>query len=155
MNNKELIEKFYTAFSSGNAEEMISCYHEDVLFKDPAFGTLKGNDVFNMWRMLLSKKSNTTKITFTNITTEGNKGAVNWTAKYLYGNKNRKVVNNITANFTFKNGKIIKHIDTFNLWNWSRQALGFTGLLLGWTPFMKTKIQKTTRKKLDNFISKK
>ena len=37
-------------------------------------------------------------------------------------------------------GKIIKHTDIFDLWEWSKQALGVSGYLLGWSGFMKNKI---------------
>ena len=107
-----------------------------------------------MWEMLLSKKSSTTKISFSGIETSENKGNVNWVANYVYGKEKRKVTNKVSANFKFKDGKIIEHIDTFNVWLWSKQALGTIGFLLGWTPFMKHKIQKTTKKQLEDFITK-
>lgn len=154
MTNTELIEKFYTSFSNGNAEGMVSCYHADVVFQDPAFGTLKGQKANKMWEMLLSRRTDSTKITFENIQATSDHATAQWTAKYVYGDAKRKVINNVTANFKFKDGKIIEHIDTFNVWNWSKQALGFTGLLLGWTSFMKNKIQKTTNTQLTSYMSK-
>jgi hypothetical protein len=63
------------------------------------------------------------------------------------------VVNYITANFIFENGKIVKHADSFNFYNWSKQAFGITGLLLGWTPFLKNKVGKTAMKSLDDYMS--
>ncbi len=155
MDNNELIEKFYTSFSNGDAKGMIECYHENITFKDPAFGELKGEKAKKMWEMLLSKKNSTTQISFDNVETTKETGSVNWTAKYVYGEKNRKVINMITANFKFKEGKIIEHIDTFNLWKWTQQALGISGYILGWSSFMKNKIQKTTNKKLANYMNKK
>jgi len=41
---KGLIEKFYTAFQNKDAEIMISCYHDDIIFCDPAFGEINGDD---------------------------------------------------------------------------------------------------------------
>jgi len=80
-------------------------------------------------------------------------GGANWTATYKYGENERDVVNNVTASFKFKDGKIIEHIDSFKLWKWTRQALGVSGTLLGWTPLMKNKIQKTTNEQLNDYIS--
>jgi hypothetical protein len=34
------------------------------------------------------------------------------------------VVNTIAAQFQFKNGLIIKHVDEFDLYKWSKQAFG-------------------------------
>ncbi|MBU2951349.1 nuclear transport factor 2 family protein [Tamlana agarivorans] len=155
MTNRELIEKFYTSFADGNAKGMASCYHDDVIFRDEVFGTLQGNRACKMWEMLLSGKAEPAKISFNNIEATLENGSANWKAEYFYGAKKRKVINNIKVNFKFKEGKIIEHIDSFNLWKWTQQALGPVGYLMGWTPFMKNKIQKTTNQKLDHFIAKK
>ncbi len=153
MTNIELIEKFYTSFAEGNVKGMTECYDKKVTFQDPAFGTLKGERAYKMWEMLLSGKTEAVKISFNKIEANIESGRANWIAEYRYGKKKRKVINNVLANFKFKDGKIIVHKDTFNLWKWTRQAMGPIGLLLGWTPFMKNKIQLTTNKKLDDFIN--
>lgn len=155
MNNTDLVEKFYSSFSNGNVKEMTECYHESVVFQDPVFGILKGEQAMKMWEMLLSRRTKTTKISFDNIQATEEKGSANWTAEYVYGEANRKVVNVVSASFKFKDGKIIEHIDTFDLWKWTQQAMGVIGYVLGWTPFMKNKIQKTTNQQLNDFISKK
>ena len=152
MDHHKLIKKFYTSFSDGNSKEMVECYHENIVFQDPVFGTLKGERAIKMWEMLLSKKKDDTKISFDNIQTSVKNGKANWVAEYVYGQNNRKVINRVSTDFKFKEGKIIEHIDTFDLWKWTRQAMGILGYLIGWTPFMKSKIQKTTNKKLDKFI---
>lgn len=152
MDNKELIIKFYTAFSDGNSKEMVACYHKNIVFQDPAFGTLKGERAFKMWEMLLSLKKGDIKINFDSIQASAENGNANWVAEYVYGEKNRKVINKVRADIKFKDGKIIEHIDSFDLWRWTRQAMGPVGYLIGWTPFMKSKIQKITNKRLDKFI---
>ena len=52
------------------------------------------------------------------------------------------MVNNIKAFMRFKDGKIIEHSDGFRLSIWAAQALGWKGVLFGWTGFMKRGIQK-------------
>ncbi len=152
MNNKELIKQFYSAFAAGDHKGMIACYHDEVVFEDPAFGQLKGIKAAKMWEMLLSRKEATPKINFANIEVNETSGSADWTAEYIYGPKKRKVFNRIHASFTFKDGKIIKHTDNFNLWKWSSQALGTMGYIMGWTPFMKNKIQQLANSRLDKFI---
>ena len=39
------------------------------------------------------------------------------------------VLNRIDARFTFRDGKIIRHEDSFDLWKWAGQALGMKGKL--------------------------
>lgn len=153
MDNKQLIQKFYTAFAEGDAETMTSCYNDDIIFTDPAFGTLKGINVKAMWKMLLSNKNSQAQVSFSNIEANESNGTATWIAKYNYGPKGRKVINHVNAQFEFKNGKISKHTDSFNLWKWTQQALGLSGYLLGWSNFMKNKIQGETSKKLNTYMN--
>lgn len=150
---KEIIEEFYSSFSKGNYKGMIKLYHKDVEFQDPAFGTLRGKRAMKMWEMLLSNKEASPKVSFTNIKDKKNMVTAEWKAEYLFGPKKRKVTNMVFAEFYFRDGKVIKHCDSFNIWKWSRQALGPVGYLFGWTPFMRSKIQKMANKKLDNYNS--
>ena len=106
-----------------------------------------------MWEMLLTSKKGELKVSYKIARVSDKKGKVNWVAEYHFGKNNRKVINNVSGEFKFEDGKIIEHIDTFNLWKWSKQAMGTLGYLIGWTPLMKKKIQKSTNKKLNNFIA--
>lgn len=153
MNNQTIITTFYTAFSNGDAEKMIACYHENVVFEDPAFGELKGEKAKAMWKMLLSRSTSAPNIQFSNIKADDKTGSATWIAKYEYGNQKRKVVNNVSAEFEFLDGKIIRHKDNFDLWKWSQQALGASGYLLGWSGFMRNKIQATTNGLLGKFMA--
>jgi len=139
--NEQLIETFYSAFASGNAEGMRNCYHQNVIFQDPAFGILKGKDVGDMWTMLIERSKGNLEITFFDIEANNDTGSARWVADYLFSRTNRKVINEIQAQFEFKDGLIIRHTDHFDLWKWSKQALGMAGILLGWTGFMQNKIQ--------------
>ena len=143
MNSKEqLIEEFYAAFAEQNVKTMVSCYHLEIEFQDPVFGVLKGNDVADMWKMLIERSKGNIQIVFSEIKSQNNTGSAKWVATYFFSKTNRKVVNTIRAQFEFKDGLIIRHKDVFNLWDWSKQALGWKGLLLGWTKFMHQKIQQ-------------
>jgi hypothetical protein len=61
-------------------------------------------------------------------------------ASYNFSKNKRPVVNRISAQFYFQDGLIIRHTDDFDIWKWSKQALGLTGYLFGWTGFMQNKI---------------
>jgi hypothetical protein len=54
-----------------------------------------------------------------------------------------------------KDGKIIEHSDAFRLSTWISQALGWKGVLFGWTGFMKRAVQKNARKNLQRFMERK
>ena len=57
MDNKQLITKFYEAFTNADANTMSSLYHDEIEFEDPAFGKQKGNNARNMWKLLMSRNS--------------------------------------------------------------------------------------------------
>lgn len=149
---KALIENFYMAFKNLDSETMASCYHKDIVFKDPAFGVLKGAKAKNMWRMLCqNQKGKDFKISFSNITFKDVTGTAQWEAHYTFSKTGRKVHNKIFAEFEFKDGEIIKHTDNFNLYRWSQQAFGLTGYLIGWTPFFRKKLQAQTNAMLSKY----
>ena len=104
-----------------------------------------------MWHMLAVAAKDII-IVFKNVEGSEKVGSCDWDALYSFSRTGRKVHNIIHADFEFKDGKISKHTDTFDLWKWSRMAFGTSGKLLGWTPFFQLKIRDTARKNLDKFI---
>jgi len=152
--NEEIIHKFYTAFANADSKTMIECYDTNVQFQDPVFGILKGDDVFQMWRMLIEKSKGNIKIEFSDVKADEISGVAKWIATYDFSKTNRKVINVIHAQFLFQDGLIIRHTDDFDIWNWSKQALGLKGLLLGWTGFMQKQIQKQALASLINYNKK-
>ncbi|WP_316632594.1 nuclear transport factor 2 family protein [uncultured Flavobacterium sp.] len=149
--NEALITKFYTAFANADAKTMCECYHPKIHFIDPAFGLLKEGEVSKMWEMLLLKSKGNIKIEFSNVKADDSLGSANWVATYNFSKTNRKVINKIAAQFSFQDGLIIKHIDDFDVWKWSKQAFGPIGYLLGWTGFFQNKIQKQALSSLKKF----
>jgi ketosteroid isomerase-like protein len=148
--NAALISRFYEAFNRLDAEAMAACYAEDVLFSDPVFGELRGRQAGDMWRMLTSRAKEFS-IRFDSVRADDHSGRAHWMATYLFSQTGRTVVNDIQARFVFRDGKIAEHHDHFDLWRWSRQALGTKGLLLGWTPFVQQAIRAQAHKGLKAF----
>ena len=151
MDNKALIEKFYTAFAAADAKGMTDCYGDDIVFEDPAFGPLHGEDAKKMWRMLIHNSKGNINVSFSDVEADDKTGRAHWVAKYEFSATKRPVTNRIWASFEFKDGKISKHTDRFNVWKWSRQAMGPIGLFLGWSPFLKNKIRQRTKNLLANY----
>jgi ketosteroid isomerase-like protein len=155
MTNQQLIEHFYSSFAKGDIEAMVTCYAPTCTFEDPAFGKLTNEQVGNMWRMLHQSSKGQLKVVFSNVhEIDANTVKANWQANYVFSQTGRSVENKISATFIIKEGKIINHIDSFNLWSWSKQALGTTGHLIGWTGFFKKGLQKKTGSLLKKFSGK-
>ena len=153
--NKELIEKFYTAFQQLDYNTMQECYSDDIIFSDPVFMVLKGEEARCMWEMLCRNARNFS-LSFSDIELIDDEYATcSWTATYIFSKTGNKVVNNIKAFMRIKDGKIIEHSDGFRLSAWAAQALGWKGVLFGWTGFMKRGIQKNARRNLAYFMQSK
>jgi len=150
-----IISKFYSAFTSLDAEAMVAYYHDDIVFQDPAFGQLKGERAKNMWRMLCqSQKGKDFRVEYSEVTSNGIYAKAQWEAHYNFSQTGRKVHNKIDASFEFKDGLIVRHDDSFNLHVWAKQALGFKGRMLGGTGFFQHKLNGQTNAMLTKFESK-
>ena len=151
---EQLINTFYTAFAKVDWQTMADCYHADVQFSDEAFVGLKGKEVGAMWRMLIERSNSNLIIHFSNVQASAEKGTADWVAEYVFSTTGRKVINHIHAEFEFKDGKIWKHTDSFNLHKWASQAMGLKGQLLGGFGFFRKKVQQTARISLLKFMER-
>ncbi len=152
--NEQLIHTFYTAFQMKDYKTMQQCYADNAVFNDAVFKNLNGQQVRAMWEMLCIKGKDL-KLEYKSVSVSNSEGNAEWIAHYSFSATGKKVVNRIKAHFIFENGKIVKHTDDFNFYVWAKQALGTTGLLLGWTGFLKNKVQKQAMKNLLNCMNKK
>ena len=50
--NEDVIRRFYTAFQQLDHKTMNACYNDEIVFSDPVFLLLKGEEVKSMWEML-------------------------------------------------------------------------------------------------------
>ena len=151
--NKERINKFYTAFQKKDYKTMQDCYANNATFSDPVFENLNAAEVRAMWQMLITRATDLA-LEFKNVAANETSGSAEWTAVYTFSATGKKVINKIKANFVFENGKIKEHKDSFDFYKWAKQALGFKGLLLGWTSFLHNKVKQQARNNLIKFMSK-
>lgn len=149
--NETLIRHFYTSFQNKDVSAMQDCYADNATFSDPVFTNLNAAEVKSMWAMLIHSGKDM-RIEFRNIQEIPGGATAEWDAWYTFSATGNKVLNRIKASFIIENGKIVKHTDRFSFYQWAKQALGFTGLLLGWTSFLKNKISNTAKKNLETFM---
>lgn len=103
---------------------------------------------------MLCKNAKDFSVTFNQLNKDGEYVTYKWIANYTFSKTGRRVVNNITAYINVQNNLITEHTDEFSFYNWSRQALGLTGLLFGWSSLIKNKVRKNARKNLEAFMKK-
>jgi ketosteroid isomerase-like protein len=151
--NAALIERFYKAFQKRDAAAMGACYAPNVRFCDPVFRWLEGDRARGMWTMLCERGKDL-QLEYSGIEADDTTGRAHWDARYTFSKTGRKVLNQIDASFKFDGGLIVEHVDHFNLYKWAKQALGPTGVLLGWTPMVQGAVRKQAKAGLDEFMKR-
>jgi ketosteroid isomerase-like protein len=150
--NEQIIRSFYTAFQQLDYAAMQQCYSAEPVFNDPVFGILQGAEVGAMWEMLC-RNARDFSLSFSDIELLDEEYATcRWTAVYTFSKTGRRVTNNIKAHMRIQDGKITEHTDQFHFYQWSRQALGLPGVLLGWSGYLQTKVRNRARKGLEKFM---
>jgi ketosteroid isomerase-like protein len=149
----ELIERFYGAFAQRDGAAMAACYAPDVHFSDPVFTDLHGPEAGAMWRML-TERGTDLRVELLEHSVEGDGGSAHWRALYTFTETGRSVVNDVRATLRFGDGLIADHVDDFDFHRWARQALGPSGLLLGWTPLLRSAVRRKARAGLDEFMAR-
>ena len=150
----QTITRFYDAFQRLDGATMQACYAPDAQFDDEVFSLRGADQVGGMWRMLCdatkAKGMADWRLAVSDISDHG----AHWEAHYRFSATGRLVHNIIDADISCgPDGLIQRHRDRFSFWRWSRQALGAPGLLLGWTPFLRQKVQATAAANLARYMS--
>lgn len=143
------VERFYRAFQQRDAATMAACYAPQAAFRDPVF-TLGGARIGAMWTMLCTRGTDL-RIEFGNLRGDDSTAAADWQAWYTFSATGRPVHNVIHARFRFDAQAIVEHVDEFDFWRWSRQALGPPGLLLGWSTLLRRKVRGEAARALARF----
>jgi uncharacterized protein len=151
--SETLVERFYAAFARRDGAAMEACYTPDVHFSDPVFVDLCGAQAGGMWRMLTERGADL-RVELLEHSADGERGSAHWRAHYTFSQTGRPVVNDVRASMRFADGLIADHVDAFDFHRWARQALGTSGLLLGWTPFVRNAVRRRARASLDEYLAR-
>jgi ketosteroid isomerase-like protein len=144
-----VVERLYEAFGAGDWRTMRACYAPDATFRDPVFELHGAEEIGRMWRMLVERGTDL-EVSVRDIAADTDTGRAHWEARYTFST-GRAVHNVIEARFSLRDDRIVEHVDMFGFWRWSRQALGPLGLVLGWTPFVRGRVQAAARRGLTAF----
>ena len=148
--NESLISDFYAAFDRKDHATMAASYADNATFSDPVFPDLDADQVRAMWRMFCTS-GNEIELTFSDVRADETSGSAHWEAVYAFPKTGRRVHNKIDASFEFQDGKIVRHEDSFDLYAWTRMALGPVGTILGWTPIVQGQVRSQAASQLRRF----
>jgi ketosteroid isomerase-like protein len=148
--NAALLTAFYTAFAAGDSETMAASYADDATFSDPIFPELDAEHTRAMWRMFCTSKA-APKVTFHSVQADDASASACWEAVYNFPKTGRPVHNKVQATFELRDGLIVRHRDDFDLYRWTRMALGPLGTVLGWTPILQNQVRAQSAALLRRF----
>lgn len=145
----ETVSRFYEAFDRKDFPAMACCYDPDVEFTDSIFGTLRGKRALAMWSMLVGQAEDL-EIRYADVRAQGTRGGAHWTARYtvpflVFDNQ---VENSVEATFEFKDGRIKRHRDVFDLDRWMRAALWPAGGVA-----QQSTVKASVQSALDDYIA--
>src|ERR1700738_782780 len=92
--NAMLVERFYTAFGHRDVDAMLGCYHPQVVFSDPVFGTLAAAETAAMWRML-NGRARDLRVEYRDVKANEHRGRAHWEAWYTFAATGRPVHNRL------------------------------------------------------------
>jgi ketosteroid isomerase-like protein len=150
--SEALVRRYFDAFARLDGEAMAACYHPAASFSDPVFPDLRGERVGWRWRML-ARGATDMHLDYVIRFGDERKAQVEWTAGYRIANAGRRVRNEAVSTFTFWDDRIVRQVDEFDFWRWSRSSVGLAGLLLGWMPPVRAAAQRRAMEQLDRYVA--
>ncbi len=151
-----VVKHFFDAFARSDWREMARCYHDKASFSDPVFTDLRAERIVYMWFLLLgdrkvgmpvSPSMTDLKLEYQILFGDERKAQVQWTANYRYGTKSVKT--EVLSTLAIWDDKIVRHVDEFPFWQWSRQSQGLFGLMFGAMPWYQASVQRSAQSRLD------
>ena len=154
---EQRLAAFYAAFRELDAASMRAAYAPAARFQDPVFRLAGRDEIGAMWAMLCEATArngrDVWRLDVGEIVADASYGRARWEAHYRFSATGRMVHNVVEAEFTFEDGLIVTHAESYDFWRWSRQALGSTGLMMGWTPMLRNQVRRQAQGKLERFLA--
>jgi len=140
-----LLLKFFKAVQTQDVKAIGECYHNDIEYYEPAYGKMTGPRALGYWSFFFSQVKEM-QCEYDGLKINGDKGTLHIEEWYTWSATGHAVHNLVDCEFDFKDGKIFRHIDNYNLNAWAFQSLG--AKYLGWTK--KTREQEV--EKFEDFL---
>lgn len=136
----QTLERFFTALANRDAQGMAACYAYGARFEDPVFELQGHREIMGRWSLLFdhpAPAADVWTLSFHSLHTLHNRGNARWEPTFVHLPTGRVVHNIVYSQFNFDDdGLITLQRDNFDFWRWARQAYGFLGLMMGWTPLL-------------------
>jgi ketosteroid isomerase-like protein len=146
------VHSFFQCLESGDGAGAAASYAADVQYSDPLLGMLTGQRALLRWPHFL-KKAQGLDLFFNILSTDAGAVKARYRLRYTDAGTGRRIDNDVHAEFTTRDDKIIRHRDSFSTWRFAAMQLGIQGRLLGFLPPLIHRLQREARADLEAFLS--
>jgi ketosteroid isomerase-like protein len=151
--SEALVHRYFDALARLDGEAMAACYHPEASFSDPVFADLRGERVGWRWRML-TRGARDMHLDYVIVFGDERKAQVEWKARYRFAGSGRVVRNQGLSTLTFWDERIVRQVDEFDFWRWSRSSVGLIGMLFGGLAPVRSMVQRRAAEQLDRYIAR-
>jgi hypothetical protein len=151
--SEALVRRYFDALARLDGEAMAACYHPAASFSDPVFPDLRGERVGWRWRMF-ARGAADMHLDYDIVFGDERKAQVEWELRYRFAGSARPVHNKGLSTLAFWDDRIVRQIDEFDFWRWSRSSVGLLGLLFGGLPPVRSMVQRRATEQLDRYIER-
>ncbi|ANH80850.1 cyclase [Niabella ginsenosidivorans] len=155
MTNIEIIDRFFTAFGNLNDRDLNALYSDDVIYSDPLFGLLQGQQVKEKWELVCKSVKELQLTVIKKEEIDHEYATCQWKAEYVSASTGKPVIFYSKSFMRFADGRITEHSEGFRLTQWIAQVYGIKGRLFGWLNFMKRKVQAEYQERLNKYSKSK
>lgn len=145
-----VVDRFFEALRRADDAVINACYHPQISYSDPLFEDLRGARVALRWRLLL-REAQSFSLEHELVFADERKVQVQWTVDYAL--KGKKIRLPILSTLAIWDNLIVRQVDEYEFWQYSRQAQGFAGLLLGGIEPFQQLVKRRARSDLERFAT--
>lgn len=145
------VHSFFQCLEGGDGAGAAAAYAADVQYWDPLLGSLSGPRALLRWPCFL-KKAQGLDLFFCILSADEGVVQARYRLRYTDAGTGRRIDNDVHAEFTIRQDKIIRHRDSFSTWRFAAMQLGIRGRLLGFLPPLLHRLQREARADLEAFL---
>jgi hypothetical protein len=148
----QVLHRYQQAFSQGSIESIKRCYASDVIYFDPLYGYLHGDQVGYMWASKFAEFATYT-ISTGELADQGD-GYYNMKYDIAYTSRSQMSIKMaVQCFFKIDDERIVEQSEAFSVHELLRQERGLIGHLMGWNRMMQQSRKNKARRMLLNFMS--
>lgn len=141
-----VVIRFFESYQKNDWQNMARCYHDKASFSDPIYPDLREESIVYLWFSRLAARR-VVDLQYRVLFADDRKAQVEWSGLSPLHGKSVQIKG--LSTFALWDATIVRQVDEFSFVQWSRQALGWKGWLLGSLRFYQARVQRSARSQLD------